>query len=56
LRNAYDILAGKPGGKRPLRRPGADGMLISEWVLGKDGGKLWIGCIWLRTGTSGELV
>jgi hypothetical protein len=26
---------------------------ISEWILGKLGGKMWIGCIWLRTGISG---
>jgi hypothetical protein len=29
---------------------------ISEWILGKQGGKVWTGFIWLRIGTSGGLV
>jgi hypothetical protein len=31
---------------------GIDGKLISEWVLGKQVGRLWTGFIWLTTGTS----
>jgi hypothetical protein len=27
-----------------------------EWMLGKYGGKVWTGCIWLRIGTSGGLL
>jgi hypothetical protein len=49
MRNSYKILFGKPEGKRPLRRP------RRKWkdntkVLGKQGGKMWTGCIWLRMG------
>jgi len=33
--------------------PGVDGRIMSEWILGKYGGKLWSGFIWLMTGTSG---
>jgi len=32
-----------------------DGEIILEWNLGKQGGKLWIWCIWLRIGTRGGL-
>jgi hypothetical protein len=34
LRNAYKVLVGKPERK-----------IILEWILGKLGGKQWIGCI-----------
>jgi hypothetical protein len=30
--------------------------VIHEWILGRQGGKLWIGYILLRTGTSGGLL
>jgi hypothetical protein len=53
LRCAYNILVGKPDGQR---LPGADGKTILEWILQKQGGKAWTGCIWLRIGTSGELL
>jgi hypothetical protein len=33
---------------------GVDGEDSIEWILGKWGGKLWTGCIWLRIGTSGR--
>jgi hypothetical protein len=29
---------------------------ILEWVLGKYGGKMWTGCIWLRIETNGGLL
>jgi hypothetical protein len=41
----------KPEGKRPLGRLGIDGRIL-EWVLEKQGGKVWTGFIWLRIGTS----
>jgi len=46
MRNAYSILVGKPEGKRPLTRP------RHRWEndIKMDGGKVWTGCIWLRTG------
>jgi hypothetical protein len=31
-----------------------DGRIILEWILGKQGGRMWLGCIWLRIWTSGE--
>jgi len=30
--------------------------IILEWIIGKHGGNLWTGCIWLRIGTSGRLL
>jgi hypothetical protein len=35
---------------------GVDGRIILEWTLGKQGTKVWNGCIWLRIGASGELL
>jgi hypothetical protein len=32
---------------------GADDKIIIEWILGKEGQKMWMGCIWFRIGTSG---
>jgi len=29
------------------------GRIRIDWILGKYCGKLWTGCIWLRSGTSG---
>jgi hypothetical protein len=51
--NAYRILVGKPEGKRPLGRP------RRRWVenIKMDPREMvWIGLIWLRIGTSGELL
>jgi hypothetical protein len=30
---------------------GIDGKIILKWILGKEGWKVWIGFIWLRTET-----
>jgi hypothetical protein len=53
-RNAYRILVGKPEGNRPLGRP------RRRWVdnikMDLKDGMEWIGWIWLRIVTSGELV
>jgi hypothetical protein len=57
-RNAYGILVGKPEGKRPLGRPRhrwVDNIKIDLREIGWDGVD-WIGLIWLRIGTSGELL
>jgi hypothetical protein len=35
MRNAYRILVTKPEGKRSHGRPGIDGKIIVEWILGK---------------------
>jgi len=53
VRNVYNILVGKPEGERPLRRPMNS---WEEWILGKQGGKVWTGCIWLRIGTGGRIL
>jgi len=29
-------------------------MLVTYWILGKQGGTVWNGFIWLRIGTSGR--
>jgi hypothetical protein len=42
----YNILVGK----RPLGRPRCRWGDIRTDLMGKKGGKLWIGCIWLRIG------
>jgi hypothetical protein len=42
MRNAYKILIVKPEGKRPLEDLGVDEMIILEWILGKQDGKLRI--------------
>jgi hypothetical protein len=49
-RNAYRILVGKPEGTRPI------GIPILKWILERYDGMGWIGLMWLRIGTSGELL
>jgi len=36
----------------PQQPEDADGKITLQWILGKKGGRLWTGFIWLRTGTS----
>jgi hypothetical protein len=56
-RNAYTILVGKPGGKRPIGRPErrwVDNIKIDLkrevcWMI-------WTGSIWLRIESSGGLL
>jgi hypothetical protein len=50
------FLVGKPEGKNHSEDLVIDGMTISEWILGKQGGKLWTCCIWLRIETNGGLL
>jgi hypothetical protein len=38
-------------GRDHLEDLGVDGKIL-EWILGKEGGKVWAGFIWLRIGTS----
>jgi hypothetical protein len=45
MKNAYKVLVVKPEGKRPLERPRRRWEIILEWILGKQGGKVWTGCI-----------
>jgi hypothetical protein len=51
-RNTYSLLVGKPEGKRPLGRP------RRSWVdyIEEDLGMMWIGLVWLRTGTDAEFL
>jgi hypothetical protein len=39
MKNAYKIFIGKPEGKRPREDLGIDGIIIIEWILGKQGEK-----------------
>jgi hypothetical protein len=54
-RNAYRILAGKPEGKRSLRRSRHMWMDNIKMDLRQDG-MVWTGSIWLRIGASGGLL
>jgi hypothetical protein len=38
--------------ERDPREIGVEGKLMLEWILGKYGGRLWTGFIWLRIGTN----
>jgi hypothetical protein len=53
--NAYRILAGKHG-KRPFRRPRHGWEVDIRMVLGKQGGKVWNGSIWLWIETDGRML
>jgi hypothetical protein len=55
-RKVYNTLVGKPGGNRPLGRPGVGGKMGSEWNFGRLTWGVWIGFDWLRTGTGGGLL
>jgi hypothetical protein len=33
-----------------------DGKTILKWIIRKQGGKVWTGFVWLRTGTSDGLL
>jgi hypothetical protein len=56
IRNSYGILVGKPEEKRPMEDLGVYSKIILEWILGKQGGKVWIGFMWLSIETSGGLL
>jgi len=47
----YDRSAGNLTGTEHSQDLGVDGKIILEWILGKYGGKVRAGCIWLRIGT-----
>jgi hypothetical protein len=44
----YTKLLQNLNGKRHLEDAGADRKIILEWILQKQGGKMWTGLIWLR--------
>jgi len=35
---------------------GVDGRMLLAWMVGRWGGRVWAGIIWLRIGTSGRLL
>jgi hypothetical protein len=43
-------------GRYRLEDMGVVEKIILEWILGKQGGKVWTGFIWLKKGTSGGLL
>jgi hypothetical protein len=55
-RNTCRLLVGKPEGKRLLGRPKCRWMDKLGWILERWDGEMWTGLVWLRTGTSGELL
>jgi hypothetical protein len=56
VRGAYNILVGRPEGRRPLGRPRRRWRTTLRWILGKYGLGMWIRFIGLRIGTGGELL
>jgi hypothetical protein len=58
MRNACNVLVGKPERKRPLERPWrvVDRSIILKWILGKYDWRVWTEFTWLRIGTVGRLL
>jgi hypothetical protein len=56
VRVAYNILVGKPEGRRPLRRPRRRWEDNIKMDLRDMGLGMWIGFLGLRTGTGGGLL
>jgi hypothetical protein len=55
MRNAYKSMVGKPE-RDHSEGIGIDGTIILKCILGKQGGTMWIGYIWLRIRTNGRLL
>jgi hypothetical protein len=55
-RNAYELLVGKPEGKRPLGRPRRKWVDNIKIDLREKDEMVYTGSIWLRIGTSGGLL
>jgi hypothetical protein len=55
MRNAYKFLSENLRRRYLLDDVGLFGKIILERILVKEGGKLWIRFIWLKTGPSGGL-
>jgi hypothetical protein len=56
MRNICSSLSGTPERRDHFEDLYLNGEIILERMLWKYGGKLWIGCICLRIGTSGVLL
>jgi hypothetical protein len=55
IRNAYIISVGIPE-RDHLGNLNVDGRLMLKWIFEKQDGKVRTGYIWLKRGTSGELL
>jgi hypothetical protein len=55
MRNEYQMLVGKPEGRDHSEDLGVDGRIILKFILGKHGLGMWIGFVWLSTGTGDGL-
>jgi hypothetical protein len=55
-RNIHNFLIGKPERKGHRGDPSVEDRVILKWILKKLGVRLWIGFIWLKIPSSGELL
>jgi len=55
-RSAYKILVGSPKRRDHSKNLGIEGKIILKWMLGKEGGKMRTGYMWLRIETIGGLL
>jgi hypothetical protein len=56
MRNAYNVLVGKPGGKNHLEDLSVEGEDNIRIDLREIGWRVWTSFIWLRIRTSGGLL
>jgi hypothetical protein len=56
MRNSHNIFVGKPEGKRLRGRPRRRWEDNIRMDLRDIGWRMWTGCIWLRTDTTGGLL
>jgi hypothetical protein len=56
MRNAHNILVGKPEGKNHLGDVGVEESTTLDWILKKWRVKVWTGFILLRVVTTGALL
>jgi hypothetical protein len=56
MRGAYNILVGRPEGRRPLGKPRLKWKDNIKMDLREIGFAEWIGFIWFRIGTGGGLL
>jgi hypothetical protein len=55
-KNTYRLLVGTPEGKKLLGKPRRRWVDNIKMALAKIGWVVWIGLVWLRIGTGGELL
>jgi hypothetical protein len=56
MRNAYKIFVGNPEWERQIGRPRCRQENNVICILGRQGGKVYTRCVWIRIGTSGGLL